>query len=551
MIEAPTLSELSPELVKNTADATVRQIVEYDERIDSSRGAVYDVLAWVHSLLSSQNSTLLNTYLASRSLPIIRSDPDAADFDMTTDVVANFGIDRLPAIPARGEISIVRDTDTPVVIPVGSVFFSGSTRFITDNVYAARNDPADVITSTDRLITQIDTDSYLFTITVVCDTPGSVGMLRENASVTPEVVPTGFQDAYAASDFRNGRDSETNEDLIDRLEAGVARPSFASRPAMRAMLRDNEAVSNFVNDSTIGAGDAEMLRDKRFLVPFGIGGRVDWYVRTDESAVKTRIVVSAVLIEKLPAAAGVPQSVWRFTIGKDDAPALYEVISITPDDTAIVGSYSILNESRGMMLDDDAPDISNVIDSLYSRYQTVAVEFLDNVTDTSAMTAGTATQAYAVTVSTISRLEIIQDSYASNPGVNHPGADCLVRAPFPCWVSVDVALSRQETDPVPDISAVKDAIARVINRTGFTGHLFVSDIIAAAYSIIGSNAKVATASARGRLLTNDKQTLVFDSTTAIEIPYLPLQGVSHRTVQFFVDLESINVSDTISIPTTR
>jgi len=550
MITAPTLETLAPDLVTNLADSTVRQIVEFDPQIDSSRGAVYDVLSRIHALLTAQTTTLYNEVLANRSLTLIKNDPAAADPDMVTDIVANFGIDRLPAVAAEGEIKIIRDNDTPLVVPVGSIFFSGPLQFTTTTVFSARNDPGDIATPTDRLITKIDNDSYEFTITIVCSQTGSVGMLRAGAIVTPNVVPTGFTSSYAASDFRNGIDSETNEDLIDKLEAGVARPSFASRPAMRALLRGDTTLSDFVCDSIIGAGDAEMRRDRRFLIPVGVGGRVDWYVRTDEVALKTQITKTAVLSEKLTTSDGTPKSVWRILITKDDMPGFYEVASILPVGSTLGGSFAVQSLSRGVNIGVDDPDVSNPVDGRYSRYQTATIDFIDTATDVTALAIG-ATASYNVVLSAISRIAAIQDGYASNKLVDHPGADCLVRAPFPCWVSVDLSLTRQDTDPLFDNGAIQDAVARVINRTNFIGKLYVSDIINAVYSVIGTNGKVARASARGRLVDNQDNTLLFDSATLIDIPYLPLQGISYRTVQFFSSIDDISITATNSIPVSR
>ncbi len=549
-VELVALENLDPDEVQLAADEAVQALAEIAPELQADRGGVYDAVVWPHALLTAQRQQELDDQEAARSLADISSNPDMADPELVAALASNFGVERLDAVPAAGEVTIVRDNDATYVVPVGSVFRSGTLTFSTRQVFAARKDPAEVVTSTDRLITQIDTDRYAFTVTVVADAAGTSGMLRQGQLLDPDVKPVGFVSATAAADFRNGRNLEDNSTLVDSLEAGVARPSLANRPAMRSLLRHQDGLNDFVADSVVGAGDAEMRRDRHGIVPVGLGGRVDWYVRTDPIVTKTRLARTASLVEKTTTAAGV-FGIWQFAITRDELPGFYDVTAVLPASGVLAGSLTITDDLRGFDLAgvDRPPDVEVILEAVYSPYQSAIIRFLDDQTTVDDVDLG-ATADYVADVRHLTRLADIQELVA-NTQVRFEGADVLVKAPVPVFVEVAMTLARRNTDAAFDQAAVKAAVVDVVNRTPFEGKLYASVVYDAVHNVIGETGRVQNLLIVGLLRRPDGTWRRLTGRDLIAVPDEPLNFVSYKTCQFFCDSASVAVEEVVSVPTPR
>ena len=96
--------------------------------------------------------------------------------------------------------------------------------------------------------------------------------------------------------------------------------TISNRSNMKAWVKSNTAYSSVTNQSLVGYGDAEMLRDQHTIFPISYGGRVDWYIRGQAALQVTSQVAEATLVSVSGST-----SLWRVSLDKDVFPGLYEI----------------------------------------------------------------------------------------------------------------------------------------------------------------------------------------------------------------------------------
>jgi hypothetical protein len=372
--------------------------------------------------------------------------------------------------------------------------------------------------------------------------PGMAGF--SFSVVVPAAVPAGFVAAYAAGDFADGADAETNDEMLLRLQQGMACKAPASRVSMTAMLREVPAFERAGPSSIVGYGDAEMLRDKHWIFPVHGGGKADWYVRTDEPLTRRTLTKTATLV----AVDGVTGT-WQLALGREDAPGFYEVVQIRPPGSAnTVGGFAVVSDVRGVDLSGDGfrPDVQTTAEGAYTRFQTAVVQFIDTVTDASALALGSR-QDYEFDVTTLPLVAEIQD-YVSGRDARAYGADVLIKAPVPCFLQVSFTVHKKAGAADPDVAAVKTAVAAVANRTPFVGRLYASRVHDAIHGYLGADASVGPIDMFGRIRRPDGSTAYVRDGDVLTVPDEPAGMVSPKTVQFFLAPEDVGVTVVADVP---
>jgi len=309
---------------------------------------------------------------------------------------------------------------------------------------------------------------------------------------------------------------------------------------MSALLR--ERFPTVVADSIIGFGDAEMLRDQHSILPISFGGRVDWYIKTSELPENIGLTVEATLISKSVADGS---GVWQFSVTSDMAPAFYDVRNIRlPTQAEITGSFDVTNRIRGYAIAAVSglltPDIDNSIEAAFSRYQTASVQFRDPVTITDTLTVG-ATAEYTVTLRSMPGVADIQASMSARDTRNYAG-DLLVKAAVPCFLSVSFTLEGKSGLRLPEAADIKSDLTQFVNRLGFTGRLYGSQLLERIHSFLPSGVAVSNLDMFAKILKPDGSVHTMRSSTTISIPNLPDEMVSPRTVCFILDQDDIAIS---------
>jgi hypothetical protein len=540
-----SLLALDPTQVSQSLDLAITAIQEDNPSLDvSRRGSIYDILAYYHAVLATQLQQNIQDYLNGRSLAVIQSsaDPNLIDPSLVDDIVSNFGITRNLGAQATGTVAIVVSSSTTLTLSASTQFQANGLTFTVNEVYTAKSDPTQINNSGDRLLTQVpNSTNWIFTVQVTADVAGSAGNLAADTIMTPTITPANFVQASAAGSFTGGQDLETNEQLITRLARGVAAKVPSNRTNFAALLNSISTYSTFVTMSAVGMGDPEQLRDKHSILPLSLGGKVDWYVRTQEALLATELTKTATCLSVDNTH---HTSVWQFSVARDDAPGFYEIRNIRPLG-AITGAGIIDSDVRSVDLSDLSwvPDIINLNEGEYTRYITTIVQFTDTVTPTAALTPGN-TASYTCQAVGQPLIASIQDNLASAVGARSLVSDVLVKAPVPCFVTVMFNLNTPKANPLSSttLAAIENAISKAVNNVGFTGTLYASVIQAAVAPFLLAGQTVSSISMQGRIRYPGGTNVNLTGSDIITVPNAPANMVTANTVQFYLDPTGIFIT---------
>lgn len=536
---------LNADLVTQTLAETVQRVQEDNPQLDVRRGVFADLLAYYHSILDVQRQENINDYLLARSLKALEENPELADPDLVDDVLSNYRIERQPGANATGDVLIVVSDDVTVTIAQGAVFEANGRLFVTESVFTAKAEEGQVVAPTDRLFTQTADGNWTFAISVVAEAEGPEYAVRKDSLVVPQSLPPNYVTSYAASDFTGGLNAETNTDMLHRLRVGIAAKTMSNRTNMEAMLRAVEAFSRIVRTSIIGFGDPEQVRGLRTIFPVSLPGRVDWYIRSQEAPLRLGMTKTATLLEKNTDGTGT----WKFTILRDDAPGFFEIDNIRPVGIGDAsGGFNIVDDVRGIDLTGTGfrPDVVGAVEAAYSRFSTAVITFTDTVTNHTGLAVG-ATADYTIEAVCQPAIGEIQD-FVSGRDVRSVGADCLVKAPVPCFVSMSFTISKATGDSDPDVTAMKVALCEAVNTIGFVGKLVSSKLHDVIYNHLASGQTASPIDMIARLRYPSGTLTYLRDADELTVPDDPANMVSHRTVQFFMTPDNVGVSITTLIP---
>ena len=543
MIELPTLTELSADLVAQEQATATALVQELNPTLDLRRGVQHDIVMHCHAILAAAARTNLNRYLSARSLQDIQADPTLADDDVVDRVLSNWGLTRQNGGKAAGEVVIQRTTNDPVTLSAGTVFVANGRQYVTPQLFSATANPDLVRDQYDRLITQVAADRYAFTIAVEAVENGTDYVITKDTVILPVASLAGLVTAYAASDFTGGQNSETNEELVRRLSVGVAAKGAANRLNMAAMLHAVPAFSRIQDMSIIGFGDPEMLRDRHSLLPISYGGRVDWYIRSQGRAEHRLLTKDAVLVAKQGR-----EGVWQLSLDRNDAPGFYELRNIRrPDSTGLLRGYAVQQDTRGVDLTGSGfrPDIATAEEGAFTAFQTAVVQFLDTDTDVQSLEIGDS-QPYEIEAVLLPLIAELQ-TYVSQRDVRL--GDTLIKAPVPCFVQVHCTIYRKADIPDPDLPAIQAAVADAINGTGFIGRLYSSQLTDVICSYLPNTMRLGAVDMLGRLRYPSEVQAYLRDGIVLQVPELPGQLVTANTVQFLAEPSDIVISVETGIPT--
>jgi hypothetical protein len=547
-VELRNLEELDPEIVAQNLFEAVSRVQEDNPHLDLRMGVFFSLVVYYHAVLATQLQANVADYLAARSLKAIEADPTLAQPDLVDDVFSNFGITRKPGSKATGQVTILLSRDINTVIAQGAVFeATGGLRFVTEDVFTAKLGTDHIILDTDRVLTQTPEGNWAFTIEVVAEAEGAESQLKKDSILAPLVEPNFYVTSYASSDFLGGTSAETNSDMLTKQQLGYAGKAMSNRTQMQAMLRDIEAFARIIGMSIVGYGDPEQLRDQHTIFPVSLGGRVDWYIRSQQQIYRQAITKEATYIEANAGGYGV----WQFTMTKEDSPGFYELVNIRLENAEeVVGGFAIESETRTIDMTGTGfiPDIdaAGLVEGIYTAYQTAVVRFVDTVTPTSGLAVGDK-QNYTLESRCLPLIGEIQ-AHVNHRDVRHHGADCLVKAPIPAFTTINFTIYKQSGETDPDTGAIKDAICEAVNTVGFIGRLYASRLSDTIHAYLTNATSVSAIDMHARIRRPDGTATYLRSAEVLTVPDDPGSMVSPRTVQFFISPEDVGIDIVTAIP---
>lgn len=523
-------------------------VQEAAPNIDLMRGVFHDLLLYLHSLLDSQiQGGLIEPYLSAQSLQQITANPTLATPAIVDAVLSNYLVTRNQGAAAVGTVTIVLSASTSVTIGSGQVFTADGNTYTANASYTAKIEESQINSPTDMLLTELADGTYAFTIDVTATTIGTASIITKDTLIIPASLPTNYVTSYATSDFTGGLNAQTNQQLLTLLQQGISAKAPSNRINMQAMLLADPSFSTVVGSSIVGFGDVDMIRDQHAIWPGSLGGKADWYVRTVAQAVQLTLSKTATLLSVDSSGNGT----WQVGIAKDDAPGFFEVVSILPPTSTLAsGSLQILTETRGLDLTGTGfiPDIETVAEGAYTRYQTDILTFYDSVTQGQGALAIGATALYNVTVSMVPQIDTIND-YINSFDVRSYGADVLVKAPVPCFVTLHFRIAKNRTQADPVLPPIQAAVAAAVNAVGFTGRLYAAMLQDVISGYLAEGMSVGSVDMFGRIRAPDG-TMIYPrrNSEVLVVKTCPGKMVSPNTVQFFTDQTQVNIEISTEIP---
>jgi hypothetical protein len=546
--ELPSLTQLNSTDVQTLLDRLATQLQEMNPELDLRRGVFHDMLAYYHAVLETAIRTNLERYQSARSLQQIEADPTLADETVVNEVLSNWGVTRRTGTKAIGPVTIELAIASSVVIPSGFTFQANGNQYSSTDTFTARTTEGQVSSPTDRLLTQLSNGNWAFVIEVESDEIGAAYKLNSGDLIVPVSSVANYVTSYVTSGFSDGTDTETNAQLIEELQLGIAAKALSNRTNMRAYLRTVATFDSVTNQSIVGYGDPEMLRDQHTIFPVSYGGRVDWYIRGQEPIQRLTKTITATCI-----AIDTSSSTWQFSLNKDFSPGFYEISNIRRlVDANLNSGFEVVLDSRGNDLTGDGfiPDIVSIAEGAYTAFQTATIRFVDTVTPVAGLIVNQSTASYICDVVGTPLIREIQDLVSSRD-IRSYAADALIKAPIPCFVQVTLTVNRTAGDADPDVDGIKNAIVAVINQTDFCGRLDGSRIINEIHNYLINNMSVTNMDLFGRIRRPDGTLQYLRDSDSLVVEDQPAKMVTAKTVQFFAEVASVSVNVASTIPAAR
>lgn len=548
--ELSNLTDLDNADVQQVLEQLTTQLQELNPSLDLKRGVFKDIVAYYHAVLETAIRTNLERYQSARSLQQINANAVAADSTVVDEVLSNWGITRKTGTRAIGSVTVEISQARSVTIPANFTFSVNGLTYVATQTFTSRTSEGQISNPvTDRLLVQLSNGNWAFTIEVEAEDVGSKYKLNAGDTLNPDRTVVSFVASYATSTFNDGLDAETNEQLIADLQLGLAAKALSNRTNMRSYLRSIPALNLVTNQSIVGYGDAEMLRDQHTIFPVSYGGRVDWYIRGQETLQRLAVTVTATCVS----IAG-STSTWQFALNKNASPGFYEVTKVRRQlDANLNSGFEIILDSRSNDLTGDGfiPDITTIAEGAYTAFQTAIIQFVDTVTLVSGLAVGQ-TALYTCELIGTPLIQEIQ-TLVSSRDVRSYAADALVKAPVPCFVQVTLTLNKTTGTMIDAdmIDKIKLAVIGVVNRTDFVGRLDGSYIIEAVHGLITDNISVTQLDLLGRIRRPDGTLQYLRDPDSIVIPEQPVKMVTAKTVQFFAEVADVSVNVASTIPTAK
>ena len=268
-----SIDDLDPDLVSQNQDSFSELVQERHPEVETIRGVFHDLISYFAGGVSGAlNQTEIDLVQQSMSLAAIEANPLLADPALVDAVLSNYMISRKTGAAATGSVTIVVSADETVVISAGLILTSSGVQYQVDQAYTALPSSSTAAGAAERILQPLGDGTFSFTVDATALSVGEGGNLSRGTLLTPASPPDNYVTSYAATDFTGGTDTELNADLIDRLQLGIAAKVMQGRTNIEALIKEQVAFEDTLDYSTIGYGNAEMMRDQHGIFPVSSGG---------------------------------------------------------------------------------------------------------------------------------------------------------------------------------------------------------------------------------------------------------------------------------------
>jgi hypothetical protein len=537
-LEIAKLDELDSATVDRMFSLFTQYMQEKHPDVELTRGVFHDLVLYFNAALNAAVRENVTRVLQSNSLLQINANPALAEPELVDRVLSNFNLTRDGGKRAAGEATVVLNLPVTTSISQNITFAAAGVAFRPTRTFIAVPPGAPANNDDEREMIPVGDGTYAVNILLQAVEIGVSGNIRRGTTLVPDFVPNNMRAVFASVDFVSGAEAATNADYVARLSQGLAAKTTGGRASYAATIRNQAAFANIPHISLLGCGDPEQQRDQHGLFPISGGGRIDIYCQTHYAAQEKEHLLEAVYIGE-----GTIGTRWQVVLGRDTAPGFYEVTRIVkPLDKTSTG-YAVVNDVRGWDLSelDHVPDIVNIAESAYTRYQTAVIQFEDTDTVSTGLVVNQSRAYYTVTTASLPLIDDVQD-FLSGRDVRNRATDVLVKAAVPCFTKIHFTVRKEATTMAVDTAAIKAALVEEIQKIGFSGQLHSSIINGVAHRYLSGRQAVSAIDMFGRIRRPDGETQYIRDNTVLRIPDDPGRMVTGRTTAFLVGPDDISIS---------
>lgn len=468
------LTDITTEDAQTSEALLIQLIRERYPELDLRRGTVMrELLIRPAAELDAREHKRYTHLAKTKSLQLMQQSPAGVTDEDIDAALANFGTSIHAGVPAAGELKLIFNTATNIIIPE-SIRFSALNKatFKLKNAYTVGLDYDDTA-NTRKLYPANDGSYWYIVVPAQAVEPGAFGNIPDGAGLTiSDGSISNLESVVAYTPFIGGVDSESLDDAISRLPSTITHRGLDSRESTWAVLTaDNGGAFKMLRALGIqGYGDPAQLRDKHNAHGVATGGKVDLYPRT---FMEPQIVAVRKTGTRIDA------NTFSITIDPDDAPGFYAVYAVADAEAVFApafafgaiasdSGYHFTEQRSAAGLNDTWHDIADdQREWAFSVYQrsTITVQGLPG---------NNSTHEFKVMLYTTPMLRDIQN-FVDDPKWRNLKSDYLVRSPLICIVAVRAVVYTQQPDL--DITPIRAAVRDYINSRSFVPRLTESEII--------------------------------------------------------------------------
>lgn len=454
----------------------------------------------------------LTNFSNTQSLLSLTENPELIDDSVIDAIMSNWFATRKPGSKAVGYLKIVVATDKTYFVPENQEFTtSDDLVFVTQGSYVVEREPTD--SNSLELVDEQAADAYFFILPVAAAEEGSEYSIVQETPLNTTLFGSELIVATAFTDFNQGIDQETTENLIDRVGELITVRDLISPKAIKAVLTEEY---EYVRDiAVVRNGSREMLRDKYPIIGFGVGGKADIYLRTSLSA-ETKT------LSKTTDGDG------KFTIDAAEVP-FYKITQVSAQTTpesnlefSVAYSYDMSNTSNELN--------SSAVNARFSVYERATVT-VPGCPSTQLFIR----MYYPPNIAEIQTRLLDED-------LRVVAADYIAKGIVPCFTKINIEYTRDRTSETPNIDALKSAIFNYVNSLKAGDVLNASNIIDICHNYSITRVKLPIA-LTGDLHRTDGITEELSSSDMLTIPEHYDIGMSQFNSVYFITLEDISVTE--------
>jgi hypothetical protein len=437
-------------------------------------------------------------------------------------IASNYNVARDAGSKSKGKIKVLVTDAGTRFLAAGFTFYQPVIK-LNYQVKIAYRITTNPVNSNDLALVQ-EGNLYYFIVPVEAESVGSEYQISANAkfSLASGFLLSGFVDALAYGSFTTGLPLETDKALVAKLQAGLTNKTLLTPKSILSRLQDLYPVVRDI--SVVGANDEELTRNKHNAFGLSTLGMADVYVRSSLGPETILIVKTATQTN----------NVWSFSLGSDEYPGFYRIVSILPTGKGLTGTL-VNTQTFGYNTGGIIPSnlVTTIQEGRFTKYQTCNVTF---------EYTSTATEAdFDVVLSYQPEIAAIQDHLLSSKE-RIVCADYLVKAVTPCFVTVGLKLHNNNPNTSLPIDKIKQDIYNYINTIPFGSKLYVSKLIDICHNYDVRYVEFPI-QLSGDILGNDGSVTTITSSDTLEIPTKLSVGISPKTTLFFADYYKSGASD--------